>query len=139
MHRIDEPHPFSLETAKLHYAEDRPVTAVHLALDLDLDFEKASVSGVATHSLVAVTPVKRVSFDAVDLDVKKVEVDGKPVRFHQSSGEALHVLLPRVIKAHTEFTVRITYQATPQRGLYFVGQEQAWTQGQDIDSRHYFP
>ena len=35
--------------------------------------------------------------------------------------------------------MRISYRATPQRGLYFVGKTQAWTQGQDIDSRHYFP
>ncbi len=139
MHRIDEPHPFSLETATLHYAEDRPVMAVHLALELNLDFEQASIDAVATHALVALEPVKRVSFDAVELDVKKVEVDGKAAHFDNSSGETLHVLLPKAIKAHNEFTVRITYRATPQRGLYFIGREQAWTQGQDIDSRHYFP
>ncbi len=139
MHRIDEPHPFSLETATLHYAEDRLVLADHLSLEFDLDFAKASLEGVATHSLVSVGALKRVTFDAIDLDVRKVEVDGKPVEFDNSSGQQLHVLIPRGIKARTEFTVRISYRATPQRGLYFVGTEQAWTQGQDIDSRHYFP
>ncbi len=139
MHRIDEPHPFSLETAKLHYAEDRPVIADHLALELDLDFENASVTGVATHSLVAVGVIKRVTFDAIDLDVRKVEVDGKAVEFDASSDEKLHVLIPRGIKPRTPFQVRISYRATPQRGLYFIGGDQAWTQGQDIDSRHYFP
>lgn len=139
MHRIDEPHPFSLETAKLHYAEDRPVIADHLALELELDFDKQALSGVATHTLVTVGAVKRVTFDAVNLDVRRVEVDGRQVEFDNGSGEALHVLIPRGIKARTQFTVRISYRASPQRGLYFVGNEQAWTQGQDIDSRHYFP
>ncbi len=139
MHRIDEPHPFSLETATLHYAEDRAVAAQHLALELDLDFEKQSVTGIATHSLVAVSALKQVSFDAVDLDVTKVEVDGKVVQFDAASGRSLHVHLARTVKPDTQFVVRISYRATPQRGLYFVGKNQAWTQGQDIDSRHYFP
>ena len=139
MHRIDEPHPFSLETATLHYAEDRPVHALHLALELDLDFAARSLTGVAAHSLQAVRALERLTFDAVDLDIRKVEVDGKPVDFDASSGRAVHVRLPRAIKAGAEFAVRITYRATPQRGLYFVGDDQVWTQGQDIDSRHYFP
>ncbi|MDP1826858.1 MAG: M1 family aminopeptidase [Archangium sp.] len=139
MHRIDEPHPFSLETATLHYAEDRAVAAQHLALELDLDFEKHALSGVATHSLIAMRNLKQVSFDAVDLEVSRVEVDGKAVEFDGASGRSLTVHLARALKPDARFEVRIHYRATPQRGLYFVGKTQAWTQGQDIDSRHYFP
>ncbi len=146
MHRIDEPHPFSLESATLHYAEDRPVLARHLALDLSLDFARLSISGTATHTLEVVRPVKRLTFDAVDLEVTKVEVDGKPAAFDDASAQRLVVTLPRV-KAGDALVVRIAYRATPQRGLYFVGPDaatpsrpqQAWTQGQDIDSRHWFP
>jgi aminopeptidase N len=139
MHRIDEPHPFSLETATLHYAEDRPVIAQHLSLELDLDFEKHALTGVATHSLIAVRTLKQVTFDAIDLDVTKIEVDGKAAPFDAASGRRLTVHLPRALKPDTIFTVRISYRASPQRGLYFIGKTQAWTQGQDIDSRHYFP
>lgn len=139
MHRIDEPHPFSLETATLHYAEDRPVIAQHLALDLDLDFDKRSLQGTVAHSLRAVRALKRLKFDAVDLDIRKVELDGKSIDFDATSGRAVHVHFPRGIKPGTDFTIRFTYRATPQRGLYFVGTNQVWTQGQDIDSRHYFP
>ncbi|MFZ5441311.1 MAG: M1 family aminopeptidase [Myxococcota bacterium] len=139
MHRIDEPHPFSLETATLHYAEERPVHATHVALELDLDFPKRALAGVASLSLRAIRRVQQLDFDAVDLDVSKVEVDGKRVGFDASSGRKLHVHLPKAVKAGTELAVRITYRATPQRGLYFVGDDQVWTQGQDIDSRHYFP
>lgn len=139
MHRIDEPHPFSLETATLHYAEDRPVEAVHLALELDLDFDKRALGGVATHTLTALRGVKQVTFDAVDLDVRKVELDGRAVQFDAASGRQLHVFLGKTMKPDARFTVRITYRAAPQRGLYFIGRDQAWTQGQDIDSRHYFP
>lgn len=139
MHRIDEPHPFSLETATLHYAEDRPVIAQHLALELDLDFDKRSLTGVATHALLAVRTLKSVTFDAVDLEIQKVEVDGKAATFESASGRSLIVQLPRAVKEDAKFEVRISYRASPQRGLYFIGKTQAWTQGQDIDSRHYFP
>jgi aminopeptidase N len=147
MHRIDEPHPFALESARLHYAADRHVTAQHLLLDVTLDFERQRLSGRATHTLEAVRTVRQVTFDAVGLDVSKVEVDGRPATFDASSGEHLHVTLPRALKAGARATVRVTYRATPQRGLYFVGPDeaypqrprQAWTQGQDIDARHWFP
>ncbi len=139
MHRIDEPHPFSLETATLHYAEDRPVHSQHLALDLDLDFDRRRLSGSIAHSLRAVRTLEKLKFDAVDLDIKKVELDGKSCDFDATSGREVHVHFRRPIKPGTDFTIRITYQATPQRGLYFVGKDQVWTQGQDIDSRHYFP
>jgi aminopeptidase N len=146
MHRIDEPHPFSLETATLHYAEDRPVIARHLALEVSLDFERKALNGAATHTLEVVRPVKRLAFDAVDLDVSKVEIDGKPVAFDASSAQRVVVALPRA-KAGDVLRVRLAYKATPKRGLYFVGPDeaylhrprQAWTQGQDIDSRHWFP
>ncbi|MFT3709904.1 MAG: M1 family aminopeptidase [Archangium sp.] len=139
MHRIDEPHPFSLETATLHYAEDRPVAATHLALEFDLDFAKRSLAGVATHTLKAIRATKKLTFDAIDLDVQKVEVDGKAVQFDAASHRELHVHLAKATKPGAELKVKITYRATPQRGLYFVGPDQVWTQGQDIDSRHYFP
>ncbi|MEW6430819.1 MAG: M1 family aminopeptidase [Myxococcota bacterium] len=147
MHRIDEPHPFALESARLHYAADRHVAAEHLALQLALDFDARSIAGSATHTVRAVRAVRRVTFDAVGLDVSRVEVDGKSASFDASSGERLHVSLPRALKAGATAKVKVTYRARPQRGLYFVGPDdgypkrprQAWTQGQDIDSRHWFP
>src|SRR5690349_7342759 len=105
MHRIDEPHPFSLETASLHYAEDRAVAAQHLALELDLDFEKQSLTGVATHTVTAMRGLKQLRFDAVDLDVSKVEVDGKAAQFDSVSGRSLTVHLPRAMKTDATFVV----------------------------------
>jgi aminopeptidase N len=147
MHRIDEPHPFALETARLHYAADRDVVAQHLSLQVSLDFDTKSLTGAVTHTLRAVRAVKRITFNAVGLDVSKVEVDGRAAAFDAQSAERLHVLLPRALQAGATVKVKVTYRATPQRGLYFVGPDeayprrplQAWTQGQDIDSRHWFP
>ena len=84
--RIDEPHPFSLETASLHYAEDRPARAKHLKLELDLDFAKRSIRGVVTHTLEAVRSLKQLSFHAIDLEISTVELDGKTVVVGWSGG-----------------------------------------------------
>ncbi|MBL8909109.1 MAG: HEAT repeat domain-containing protein, partial [Archangium sp.] len=75
----------------------------------------------------------------IDLDITKVEVDGKAVAFDASTARELHVHLSKATRPGAELKVKITYKASPQRGLYFVGPDQVWTQGQDIDSRHYFP
>jgi aminopeptidase N len=112
-----------------------------------LDFEGRAISGTATHTVKAVRRVRRLTLDAVGLEVSKVEVDGAAASFDAASGERLHVLLPRALKAGATAKVKVSYRATPQRGLYFVGPDegyphrprQAWTQGQDIDSRHWFP
>ena len=139
MHRIDEPHPFSLETASLHYADDRPAKAVHLRVELDLDFARRSLTGVVTHRLQTVRAIDQLTFHAIDLAIDEVQLDGRKVGFDASSSREVHVFFGRTVKAGTALTVRFRYRASPQRGLYFVGDEQVWTQGQDIDSRFYFP
>jgi aminopeptidase N len=147
MHRhFDEPHPFAFETARTHYAADRPVKPVHLALDLKLDFPKKALSGTCSTSFLAVRAVKEVRFDAVDLEVGKVTVDGKVATF-KNDGRHLTVALPRAAKVGQTLEIAVSYGCTPRRGLYFVGPDasdptrplQAWTQGQDEDSRHWFP
>lgn len=147
MHRIDEPHPFALETARPHYAAERPVLAKHLALSFDLDFKTSSITGEAVHQVEAVHSVDRVTFDAVELEFTEVLVDGKSTTWDASSGQAVHVHLPTTLTAGAQATVTLRWTATPRRGLYFIGPDrqypkrprQVWTQGQDIDSRWYFP
>ncbi len=64
-----------------------------------------------------------------------------------ASGKQLHVYPPRPLKAGRDVEVRIRYRTTPRRGLYFIGPDaahptrplQAWSQGQDEDSRFWFP
>ena len=137
---------FSLPGATEHYAAPRPVRVLHVSLDVSLDFERAAVSGTCTTRLAAVRGVDTVSFDAVELEVSEVTVDGKAARF-ANSGRHLHVTLPRKLKPGAEAEVRVRYAARPTRGLYFLAPDaaypkrptQAWTQGQDEDSRCWYP
>jgi len=146
-HRTDlEPPPFAFDTAELHYAADRPVRPTHVRIEVTLDFAERSVSGRCRTTVKAVREVRTLSFDAVELDVSACEVDGDEADF-DNDGKRLLVHLRRPLAEGREATVAVTYRCTPRRGLWFVGPDsgypkrrlQAWTQGQDEDSRAWYP
>jgi aminopeptidase N len=147
MHRhLEEPHSFAFESAQTHYAADRAVQARHIRLELALDFEKQTIEGTCTTRLEARAPLKFLTFDAVELEVTAAQIDGKPADF-EHSGAKLRLKLNKALKEGQEVTARISYSARPRRGLYFLKPDagypkrplQAWTQGQDEDSRYWFP
>ncbi|AKF79446.1 peptidase M1 [Myxococcus fulvus 124B02] len=137
---------FSLPGATEHYAAERPLRAEHVRIQLELDFEQGRVTGVCTTRVSAVRLSSTLTFDAVDLDVSRVLVDERPVRF-VNSGSHVRVELPAPLPPGQAAEVAIHYTARPRRGLYFWGPEaaypdrprQAWTQNQDTDARHWFP
>ncbi|MBL8955870.1 MAG: HEAT repeat domain-containing protein [Myxococcaceae bacterium] len=141
-----EPPPFAFDTAELHYAADRPVRPTHVRIEVTLDFPSRSIAGRCTTTVKAVRDVRSLSFDAVELDVSAVTVDGRPADF-DNDGKRLLVQLNRTLTEGHDATVAVTYRCTPRRGLYFVGPDhgypkrrpQVWTQGQDEDSRAWFP
>ncbi|MBU8899388.1 peptidase M1 [Corallococcus sp. H22C18031201] len=141
-----EPHPFSLPGATEHYAAERPVRAEHIRLELDLDFEARALTGRCTTRVSAVRAVSTVTFDAVDMDITEARVDGRPARFSNSGAHA-RVELPEPMEPGQARDITLAYRCRPRRGLYFWGPDagyperplQAWTQGQDIDARCWFP
>src|SRR5262245_17593216 len=80
------------------------------------------------------------------MQIDDVTVDGQRV-LYDYDGERLRVTCPRSYAQGTELRVAVRYRCVPRRGLYFVGPDaahpdrppQCWTQGQDDDSRHYWP
>ncbi len=138
------PHPLAGDQP--HYAPDLVVDVRHIKLDIAIDPKAKSVAGTATHTIVAINDgVRQVTFDAAEMTIKKVTVSGKPAKFDYSD-PILRVDLPRM-KAGAQTQVAITYAANPRRGLWFTAPDkdypkkplQAWTQGQDEDSRHWYP
>src|SRR5689334_20981710 len=137
--RLDlEPPPFAFETATVHYAADRPVRPTHVRIEVALDFDKQSLTGVCTTKLKAVRQLDAIAFDAVELEVDACEVDGKRADF---DNDGARLLVHKALKAGAEATVVVRYRCTPRRGLYFIAPDkqyparpvQAWTQGQDED------
>jgi aminopeptidase N len=142
------PKSFELPGAKPHYNPDRPGQVNHITLDLDLDLAHQRYSGTCT---IQITPIRNginaLTLDAVNLHIQSVHIDGHPQNFDYD-GELLTVRLSTPTQAGQPLKLAIAYQVDhPQRGLYFVGPDdhypqkptQVWTQGEDEDSRFWFP
>jgi aminopeptidase N len=119
----------------------------HIRLDVSLDFEHHAISGTATHRLTVIADnLARLEFDEAELAIAAVRVDGTAVPFGTDSGRLI-IHLPAPRRAGAELNVAIDYSAHPRRGLYFIAPDagypdkpvEAWTQGEDEDSRYWFP
>ena len=138
---------FQPQHVEAKWARDRAANINHIKLEVTLDFDAKKISGIATHWLSAIAgPLERLEFDATELEIKAVRAGGEPASFETADGKLL-IALPRALGAGEEIEVAIDYAGQPRRGLYFVGPDdgypkkarQAWTQGEDEDSRYWFP
>ena len=138
---------FAFPGTRPRFAPDRVVDIQHIALVLEVDPKHHQVSGTATLRAMVLAPMtKVVELDAVELTIETVSAGGKPVTFRHD-GKRLRVELASPLAAGAELTLAIAYKGAPRRGLYFVAPDegypqkplQVWTQGQDEDSRYWFP
>ncbi len=141
------PRPFAGPGTRTHFVGDRPARLQHVRLDWELDLARKRLAGTATLTLIARRErLAALTFDAVELDVESVTVDGRAADF-DNDGEKLRVVCPEPPADGAKLDVAIRYACQPRRGLYFIGPDaehparavQCWTQGQDDDSRHYWP
>ena len=139
---------FELPGARPHYNPDRPGQVEHIFLDLALDLPSQSYCGTC---IIRLNPVRdgidTLTLDAVNLQIDAVKVDQVEQSFDYD-GEQLHVRLKAATKAQQPINLSIAYHVEqPQRGLYFIAPTkdyphkpiQVWTQGEDEDSRYWFP
>lgn len=139
---------FELPGSRPHYNPDRPGQVEHIFLDLVLNIPSRSFQGTCSIRLRPVrSGIDRLTLDAVNLDIKSVRVGEKEQPF-EYDGEKLQVRLLPATEAEVPVKLSIAYSAeNPQRGIYFVAPEnhcpnkpvQVWTQGEDEDSRYWFP
>jgi aminopeptidase N len=138
---------FPLPGARPRYAPDRTFDVEHYRIALALDPATASVTGTTTIAVRALAaPVAELAFDAVELTIAAVRVDGAPARW-SCDGRRLRVAPKAPLAAGARAELAVDYAAQPRRGLYFTAPDpgypdkpaMAWTQGQDEDSRHWFP
>ncbi|MDX2239322.1 MAG: M1 family metallopeptidase [Leptolyngbyaceae cyanobacterium bins.302] len=139
---------FELPGARPHYNPDRPGQVEHIALDLDLDIPNQRYKGTCRIRLNPVrSGIDRLTLDAVNLDIHSVAI-GNETQSFDYDGEQLHIQLQQPTRAGEPLTLTIAYSVDqPQRGLYFIAPDehcphkptQVWTQGEDEDSRFWFP
>lgn len=139
---------FELPGAKPHYNPDRPGQVEHIRLDLALDIPSQRYQGTCTIRLNPLrSGIDSLTLDAVGLQIQSVSVDGTAQVFDYD-GEQLRVRLRSVTQVGQAIQLAIAYEVNqPQRGLYFINPDthypekpiQVWTQGEDEDSRFWFP
>jgi aminopeptidase N len=139
---------FQLAGAKPHYVPDRPGQVNHIALDLILDLPGQRCQGLCTIQLTPVRDgIQSMDLDAIAMTIQSVKV-GRQKQSFDYDGERLTIHLRTPTKAGKSLTLAIDYELDhPQRGLYFVAPDdhypqkphQVWTQGEDEDSRYWFP
>ncbi|WP_346292904.1 M1 family metallopeptidase [Sphaerothrix gracilis] len=139
---------FELPGAKPHYSPDKPGKVEHIALDLALDIPHQAYTGTCK---IRINPIRdnieHLTLDAVSLQIDSVKIGGTKQPFDYD-GEQLRITLKESPATGKPFTLAIAYRSEkPQRGLYFIGPNddypdkpvQVWTQGEDEDSRFWFP
>lgn len=144
----EEKKSFELPGAKPHYNPDRYGQVQHITLDLSLDIPQQSFQGTCT---IALSPARKnitqLTLDAVDLEIESVLIDKVSQPF-EYDGEVLTINLLQPINQREDLKIAIAYsKVQPQRGLYFIAPNeyypdkpsQVWTQGEDEDSRYWFP
>ncbi len=139
---------FELPGARPHYNPDRPGQVEHIALDLKLDIPNQSYQGVCTTRINPIrNGIDRLTLDAVNLNIESVQIAGINQAF-EYDGEQLQVRLNQPAKIGEKIELTIAYHVEkPQRGIYFIAPTdayphkptQVWTQGEDEDSRFWFP
>lgn len=140
--------PFELPGAKPHYNPDRPGQVEHIFLDLSLDIPNQSYHGSCHIRLLPIrNGLDRLILDAVNLNIQSVEVDEVQQKFDYD-GEQLTIQLSQPTQIGKRLLMAIAYSVEkPQRGIYFIQPDkhypnkptQVWTQGEDEDSRFWFP
>mgnify|MGYP006270851965 CR=1 FL=1 len=145
---------FILPGAKPHYTPDRPGNVQHIFLDLVLDIPNQSFRGSSTITLKPVqSGLTQLTLDAEDLTLESVQVNNVSQPFHYDGKQLQVELLQPTTNVQTfhgtsPIDLVIHYSVDhPQRGLYFIQPDkdypdkptQVWTQGEDEDSRFWFP
>ncbi len=139
---------FQLPGAKPQYNPDRYGQVTHIALDLKLDIPNQICSGTCTTTL---TPIRNgitsIVMDAVDMEIISIQILSEDQKYDYD-GKQIRIELTNEITIGKPIDLEIAYKLDkPDRGMYFVQPNeyfpnkptQVWTQGEDEDSRYWFP
>ena len=125
---------------------EHPIDMQFMSVKLRFQPESGLVKGMVTHVF---TPLRKqvdsIAFDAIDITIKEAMHNGKPVRY-KNSGNSV-IVYPLNMQWNTTDSVTFVYEASPRKGLYFIGwtdttnrsRKQIWSQGQGIDNRAWIP
>lgn len=138
--------------ARYVYTEDtvpreHPVDMRHMLLDVHFDTGAGKVIGSVQHRFVVIRDrLDSLFFDSPGIRVSKASINGATLRYKVVK-EGIWTYPAAPLKLAQEATITFDYEATPDKGIYFIGwndpagkmRKQIWTQGQAVDNRYWFP
>lgn len=118
-----------------------------LVLEVSFAPKEGIVFGKAKYTFKPIQPeIDTLFLDAPGIKIDSVKLNGK-VQKWKTNSDGLIIYFNEKLNWNKNYSLDITYQAQPRKGLYFIGwndpknlsRKQIWTQGQGIDNRHWFP
>lgn len=124
----------------------------NMKVEISFDCPKGLVKGKVTHSLIPLRKtIDTLFFDGPAITILSAKLDGKPLTYKVNS-EGVTVYFTPSLVADKVYNVSFEYEATPKKGIYFIGwnsptvtdpknqtRHQIWTQGQGVDNRYWIP
>ena len=138
---------FPMPGAPTQWSRDRAFDVEHVKLEIRVIPDAKRIEGTVTHTIKPfLDGLVTVELDCCELSVSSVTAGKKACRFELDGG-TLKIKLPAEAKKGKSFDVAVAYSGRPRRGIYFTGPDEhrperqvmVWTQGQDEDSRFWFP
>ena len=130
------------------YAPERTVDMLNIAIDVTPNFRERSIGASTTLRFKPLRAgTREVRLNAQDLRVEKVSSAKAKLGAHHSTDSELVVTFAEDLPLDQEQEVTVSYSAFPRKGLYFRTKEMGYkavdehlfTQGEDIEARHWFP
>ncbi|QQR92261.1 MAG: HEAT repeat domain-containing protein [Candidatus Iainarchaeum archaeon] len=130
---------------KAHYSPDRGFIPLRIRLDLKVDVKKKTAEGSCKTEIELIHKHDEwIAFDAVEMQIQKVLVNGKSVKFEYDK---------KHIKIHSKHiaqrgSVEIFYRVSnPPLGIFFIHPTkdqphkpyQAWTHSEAQEARYWYP
>ncbi|MFC5045917.1 M1 family metallopeptidase [Aquimarina hainanensis] len=107
---------------------------------ISLDAKNKKVTGTVTYTMTVEEPTETVFIDAQKMVIHSVTLDGVKANY---SYDDKKIRITNSLKKGKQYTLKIQYEAQPQKALYFLkdyqGNDQIWTQGQGKYSSNWIP
>ncbi|MFM9945215.1 MAG: M1 family metallopeptidase [Bacteroidia bacterium] len=124
----------------------------NMKVEVSFDCPKGIVKGKVTHTFIPLRKtIDTLFFDGPGIKISAATLDGKVCTFKTNSDGVTAYFSPS-LNSNQTYNLTFEYEATPKRGIYFIGwnsptmtdtktqtRHQIWTQGQGIDNRHWIP
>jgi len=137
-----------------HFLSKHQVSISYMKLHIEPDFKYRKIECKQSLEIICIEDLNenKLELHCADLNVTKILYN--EIIFPEfitelgflCSNDKLIVQLPKALTEGTKFLLQIWYYGYPKRGFHFIDSnddvkisDQAWTQGQMIESRYWFP